>query len=185
MGCEYDPSHAAIWLTKWEKGKNMEQGKLRRWLVPVVMIVSVVLMGCYLCRLQGEDSISDAKLKDVTAAVTKTLDTKAMQESDAQMIKRLYGLNPADYEGITLYYPVTNMDAEELLIVQLKDVSQQETVKAAIDARLETQKNSFEGYGVEQYALLEKSVVDVEGNYILFVVNEQAAKAQSAFLQAL
>ena len=162
MGCEYDPSHAAIWLTKWEKGKNMEQGKLRRWLVPVVM-----------------------KLKDVTAAVTKTLDTKAMQESDAQMIKRLYGLNPADYEGITLYYPVTNMDAEELLIVQLKDVSQQETVKAAIDARLETQKNSFEGYGVEQYALLEKSVVDVEGNYILFVVNEQAAKAQSAFLQAL
>ena len=132
----------------------MEQGKLRRWLVPVVMIVSVVLMGCYLCRLQGEDRISDAKLKDVTAAVTKTLDTKAM-------------------------------DAEELLIVQLKDVSQQETVKAAIDARLETQKNSFEGYGVEQYALLEKSVVDVEGNYILFVVNEQAAKAQSAFLQAL
>ena len=162
----------------------MEQGKLRRWLVPVVMIVSVVLMGCYLCRLQGEDRISDAKLKDVTAAVTKTLDTKAMQESDAQMIKRLYGLNPADYEGITLYYPVTNMDAEELLIVQLKDVSQQETVKAAIDARLETQKNSFEGYGVEQYALLEKSVVDVEGNYILFVVKEQTAKAQSAFLQA-
>ena len=103
----------------------MEQGKLRRWLVPVVMIVSVVLMGCYLCRLQGEDRISDAKLKDVAAAVTKTLDTKAMQESDAQMIKRLYGLNPADYEGITLYYPVTNMDAEELLIVQLKDVSQQ------------------------------------------------------------
>ena len=41
----------------------MEQGKLRRWLVPVVMIVSVVLMGCYLCRLQGEDRISDAKLK--------------------------------------------------------------------------------------------------------------------------
>ena len=144
-------------------------------------------------RIRGADGvlplsapgISDAKLKDVTAAVTKTLDTKAMQESDAQMIKRLYGLNPADYEGITLYYPVTNMDAEELLIVQLKDVSQQETVKAAIDARLETQKNSFEGYGVEQYALLEKSVVDVEGNYILFVVNEQAAKAQSAFLQAL
>ena len=163
----------------------MEREKLRRWLVPVVMILSVVLMGWYLCRLQGQDRISDAKLEDVTAAVTKTLDTKAMQESDAQMIKRLYGLNPADYAGITLYYPATNMDAEELLIVQLQDVSQQETVKAAIDARLETQKNSFEGYGVEQFALFEKSVVDVEWNYVLFVLNEQAANAQRAFLQAL
>lgn len=163
----------------------MEREKLRRWLVPAVMILSVVLMGWYLCLLQGEDRISDAKLEDVTAAVTKTLDTKAMQESDTQMIKRLYGLNPADYAGITLYYPATNMDAEELLIVQLQDVSQQEAVQTAIASRLQTQKNSFEGYGVEQYALLEKSVVDVEGNYILFVVNEQAAKAQSAFLQAL
>lgn len=165
--------------------ETMEREKIRRWLVPAVMILSVVLMGGYLCQLQGQDRVSDAKLEDVTAAVTKTLDTKAMQESDSQMIKRLYGLNPADYAGIALYYPATNMDAEELLIVQLKDVSQQETVKAAIQSRLETQKNSFEGYGMEQFALLEKSVVDVEGNYILFVVNEQAAKAQSAFLQAL
>ena len=135
--------------------ETMEREKIRRWLVPAVMILSVVLMGWYLCQLQGQDRVSDAKLEDVTAAVTKTLDTKAMQESDSQMI------------------------------VQLKDVSQQETVKAAIESRLETQKNSFEGYGMEQFALLEKSVVDVEGNYILFVVNEQAAKAQSAFLQAL
>ena len=59
-------------------------------------------------------------------------------------------------------------------------------MKAAIEARLETQKKSFDGYGVEQYALLtESSTVDVQGNYILFVVNSDHQAADAAFKQAL
>ena len=50
--------------------ETMEREKIRRWLVPAVMILSVVLMGWYLCQLQGQDRVSDAKLEDVTAAVT-------------------------------------------------------------------------------------------------------------------
>lgn len=33
---------------------------------------------------------------------------------------------------------------------------------------------SFEGYGIEQYDLLSNSIVEVQGNYILFVVHENA-----------
>ena len=77
------------------------------------------------------------------------------------------------------------MDAEELLIVKLKDTSQAEAVETAINKRLETQKNSFEGYGIEQYDLLEKHVLDVQGNYILYVVHTDAAKADQAFRDSL
>lgn len=44
---------------------------------------------------------------------------------------------------------------------------------------------SFEGYGVEQYDLLSNSVVEIQGNYILFVVHENAAATAQAFLKAL
>ena len=44
---------------------------------------------------------------------------------------------------------------------------------------------SFEGYGIEQYDLLSNSIVEVQGNYILFVVHEDAAAAAQAFLKAL
>lgn len=163
-----------------EKGAN-----IRRYGLPVVMILSVVLLGWYLAALQRQDRQSSAALPDVSAAVLATLDQTTMEEADTQMVKRLYGLDPAEYAGVVLYAPVTNMDAEELLIVKLQDVSQQETVEQAVQARLKTQKTSFDGYGVEQFALLEQSVVDVEGNYVLFVVGENAGKAQKAFLAAL
>ena len=109
-----------------------------------------------------------------------------MLEADNQMVKRFYGLDPSDYAGCILYYPNTNMMAEEVLIVKLKDVSQQQTVTDAIEARLQTQKNTFEGYGVEQYDLLTNhAVVEVRGNYILFVVSPNAEAARKAFRGAL
>jgi len=105
---------------------------------------------------------------------------------DKKMIKRFYGLDPAQFEACILYYPTTNMMAEELLIVKLSDMSQQEMVRAAVEARIATQKNTFEGYGVEQFEMLSNNaVIEVRGNYILFVVNANSAAAQKAFLGAI
>ena len=140
----------------------------------------------FLFFLFAQNRTSNADPARVAQAVTATLDMEFMQEGDNQIIKRLYGLNPGDYEACILYYPTTNMGAEELLIVKLASVSQQETVRAAVEKRLETQKNSFEGYGVEQYDLLtNRCVVEVRGNYVLFVVHANSAAAAAAFADAL
>ena len=78
------------------------------------------------------------------------------------------------------------MGAEELLIVKLTSVDQAEAVRSAIDARLQTQKNTFDGYGVEQTDLLTNhAAVEVRGNYVLFVVSRTADQVRQAFLDAL
>lgn len=128
---------------------------------------------------------SSASFDSVSSAVLQTLDLTDMQEADAQMVRRLYGFAPSEVDGCLLYYPATNMGARELLIVKLSDLSQQKTVSDAIQARKQTQMKSFEGYGIEQYALLSDSIVEVQGNYILFVVHEDASAAAQAFLKAL
>ena len=128
---------------------------------------------------------SRAAFSDVQAAVTSAADLTPMAEGDNQTFKRLYGLSASDYENVLLYYPTTNMGAEELLLIQLKDLSQQQAVKDAIESRLDTQKKSFDGYGVDQYAMLEKAVVEVQGNYILLVVANDPAPVRKAFLGAL
>ena len=137
----------------------------------------------------GRDGIDikvDAEPAQVAEAVTQVIEMENMLEGDNTMIKRFYGLDPSAYEACILYYPTTNMMAEELLIVKLRDVSQQETVRAAAEKRIATQKTTFEGYGPEQFALLsDHSVVEVRGNYVLFVVNERSAAARDAFLDAL
>ena len=60
-----------------------------------------------------------------------------------------------------------------------------EAVTEAANSRLETQKNSFEGYGAEQTALLNAAVLEVRGNYVLYVVHPDAPAAQQAFLDSL
>ena len=132
-----------------------------------------------------QDRQSSASFDSVRSAVLQTLDLADMQEADAQMVRRLYGFAPSEVDGCLLYYPSTNMGARELLIVKLSDLSQQKSVSDAIQARKQTQMKSFEGYGIEQYDLLSNSIVEVQGNYILFVVHEDAAAAAQAFLKAL
>ncbi|MEE0363566.1 MAG: DUF4358 domain-containing protein, partial [Oscillospiraceae bacterium] len=128
---------------------------------------------------------SSASFDAVSSAVLQSIDLTDMQEADAQMVRRLYGFAPSEMDGCLLYYPATNMGARELLLVKLSDLSQQTSVSDAIQARRQTQMKSFEGYGVEQYDLLSNSVVEIQGNYILFVVHENAAAAAQAFLKAL
>lgn len=145
----------------------------------------LVLLVVFIVALLGADKTSEAKIEAVEKAVEKEVPLTGMHSVQSQMVKRLYGLNVNDYEGVVLYISDSNMGAEELLIVKLADTSQAEAVESAVQTRIENQENSFEGYGVEQYQLLQEHVLDVEGNYVFFMVHKDAQKAQNAFLNSL
>ena len=153
--------------------------EIARWLVVLLLIVFVIV-SC------AGNRVSKADPAQVSQAVLSAAALSHTQEADAQMVKRLYGIDPAEYESCVLQYPATNMDAEELLLVKLRDVSQQETLRSAANARIETQKTSFDGYGPAQYALLtEHCIVEARGNYFLLVVGAHAQAAKEAFEKAL
>ena len=150
-----------------------------RWAVLLAAVLSLIVMF-------GGNTVSNADPAEVEAAVVAELDMTNMLRGDNKMVKRFYGLDPSSFEACILYYPTTNMMAEELLIVKLADLSQQEMVRSAVEARIATQKNTFEGYGVEQFEMLSSNaVVEVRGNYILFVVSADSDDVRQAFLGAI
>ena len=154
-------------------------------LLEVLKWLFVAALCVFLYFMLSANRESRAAFSDVQEAVISAADLTPMAEGDNQTLKRLYGLSASDYENVLLYYPTTNMGAEELLLVQLKDVSQQQSVQTAIENRLDTQKKSFDGYGVDQYAMLENAVVEVQGNYILLVVAADPDPVRKAFTGAL
>ena len=127
---------------------------------------------------------SGTSFETMSEAVVGACDLSRMQQADNQMIKRLYGLDPADFDDILLYYPQTNMGAEELFLVRMRDSGQKKMVSDAVTERLTTQKNSFEGYGVEQSAMLEKAVMDIRENYGLLIVGDDPGAVYKAFSEA-
>ena len=159
---------------------------MKTFLYAAARWAAILLFAAVLVLAGAKNKVSGAKFDAVLDAVTKDADLSSMTEGDDNTIKRLYGLDPTEYENVALYWPTSNMDAQELLLVQLKDLSQQEAVKKAVESRLAAQKKSFDGYGVQQYALLtESSVTDVRGNYVLYVVHPDASTIDAAFLAAL
>lgn len=153
--------------------------------IGIVKYILIMLLTIFVMSLLSGGEISDAKMESVAKRVTKAIDTEELSEADNRMVKRLYGINANDYENVVLYVSDSNMEVEELLIVKLKDISQSEAVEAAIDTRLNTQLESFEGYGPEQCKLLKDHVLDVRGNYILYVVDKKAKAADKVFQKSL
>lgn len=143
----------------------------------LVIIVYVIL----LLAAQG----GDAPAETVKSNVLAVTDTEGMQEADVQDLKRYYGLNANDYEEIVLYLPKDVMGADELLIVRVKSESQTEAVKEAARERLDTQTESFEGYGAEQTKLLKSAVLEERGSYVFMAVGKDADEAYAAFKKSL
>ncbi len=149
-------------------------------------IAAAALIVLLLFLLAGNSPKGDIPLEGLESAALPLLKEGEYQPGDGRMLRRFYGLNPADYEGVAFYYPSTNMGVEELLLIKLTDASQGEAVEQAIGARLAAQKESFDGYGVEQTDMLNNhAVVEVRGRYVLFTVSENDQKIRQAFLDQL
>ena len=167
----------------------MSEGPYRRdpgVLIPCVLkwalflLLFITLIG----RIRGGRP-SRTPFDQMTRAVTGAADLSNTDQADNQMVRRLYRLTPSDYEGVLLYAPKTNMGAEELFLIHLKDQSQEKEAVQAVKQRIRTQKNSFKGYGAEQTAMLEKSVWESRGGYVLYYCGNQPQKVKRAFENAL
>ena len=117
-----------------------------RWL-------TAIAIGFCLFRLLWDGAAAGVPFDTVTAAVVQSVDLSQTKTADGQMLRRLYGLDPAEYAGCALYYPAGDMGVTELLLLRVQTDDQLETVQAAAQRRLDTQTNTFAGYAPEQYAL--------------------------------
>lgn len=149
-----------------------------RYALVLIMIIAIILF-------IGRRSESSASFSDVKDAVSKVADTAHMELNSERFLKKYFELNAEDYEEILIYTPITNMDANELVLLKLKDASQGEAVKAAIENRIRSQLDIYEGYAPEQVALLDAAIIDDRGNYILYVVGENSEEVDEAFRGAL
>ena len=89
-----------------------------------------------------------------------------MKKAGVQGLKRYYGLNSADYEGVMLYTAESSMSAQEILLVKTKTTEQAEEVKAAVEQRRANRRN-------------------VRGKFVFYAVSPKAETYKSVFSKSL
>ena len=133
----------------------------------------VIILLIYIGLIFQSKGDSDTPFADVQKAVVDAADDKNMTLAGTQEIKRFYGINPKDYEDITLYYTNETMGVNELLLVKTKDENEAEAVEKAAEQRKKTQLDNF------------ASIIKTKGTYVLFVISPKAETVEKAFTKSL
>ena len=135
--------------------------------------------------LAVKGTVRNVDFGKLQADVEAAAEVSGLNQENAQLLRRFYGLNGRELVHWILYTAQDNMSVEELLLVECSSESQAEQVLEAARERKATQIKNFEGYGPEQVQLLNQSVLRSDGVYVLFAVSDQAAEIKKAYRKDL
>ena len=132
-----------------------------------------------------QPSDSKKNFEDVVQKTIEKIDVSQFEQQDNLAMKRFLSLNPEEYENIIYYKDIDALKSKEFVIVKFKNSKQASYFKLNIENRIENQINVFDGYAQDQADLLKEAVIDIQSNYALYVVLENAKEVDNAFLLAL
>lgn len=128
---------------------------------------------------------STKAFEEVAPMIEREISEKEYVRQDGQALKRYYGLNGMEYEGVLYYMSDFSLSAEEILLIKVKSEKQVQSVREAIVKRREERIEVFSGYAPEEVQLLEDSKILVRGKWIFYVVSPVADVYVSAFQKGL
>ncbi len=139
------------------------------------VVLSLLSLGGILFLLSYQRTPKDISLKafseDFSAAYVKAEGT--LECADTLAIKKNFGLTAEDYAEMVYVLDSDMMSAQEMLIVKLNTEEQRKPVKDAMEERLSTRKEAFDGYGSDQMEILNRAIVYSAGNYVCLIVSEK------------
>lgn len=129
--------------------------------------------------------IKDIDAAQINTAVVNSTDVSVMQKDDGNNLRKVYGLNKRDFEQYIHYAPKSNMEANEILILKLKDEKNADSVKAVIEERIKKESDSFKNYNKEQYEILKNHILESKDGYIILIVSKDSNNINSAIDEIL
>ncbi|MFS0726048.1 DUF4358 domain-containing protein [Paenibacillus sp. 1P07SE] len=156
---------------------------MRHRLVILLLLAAAVglLSGCSGQR-GAYETITAAEVGD---RIREAADLGGMQPADAGKLSKTYAIEMNSIADFVLYTAVSNVEADELAIIKVKDEGETEAVMDQIRHRVETQTVKFRDYRPEAYHLIENHVLKATGPFVFFAVSAEAVHMERAFDEAL
>lgn len=139
-----------------------------------VIILTISLAGCSSSKTPTIDQITQ-KVKQSSS------DLSNMRVGDSAALKKLYNIDSTELDGFSLFTAPSNIKADEIAILKVKDANSISDIKDKIMKRVDKQSKSFSGYLPDEYYLIQHNILKVNGNYVIFAISKDAEKISSAF----
>jgi len=123
--------------------------------------------------------VKDIDFKELTSQLQNKVSMDSVEVGTDATLRNLYGINKLEVEEYSSIAPKANMEATEILIVKCKK-GMVDTVMAKIQARVDSQTNSFKNYAPKQYTILSNSQLKKKGDYVYFISAENQKNVEAA-----
>lgn len=152
------------------------------------MVIEILIIAgfiAFMVFMLASGSSADVPMSDIEAVMEKDKSVTDLQKKTVADAAGNMAFDAAAVEE-GIYYRVDDiMDVRELLIARIDDDDARETVLEAITKYAEEKRDSFEGYGTDQFGLLSNAVITEKGPYIFFGVSENVLEWESEFLSCI
>lgn len=134
----------------------------------IIIIVAVILF------LQKNKENIQINIEGLAEEITKSNAFEdQLEKIDSEMTMQDYNFS-TDEVAQLVSYQGSGASSEEIVILQVKEKSNINSVKDKINTRLAERKEAFESYLPEEVGKIDNSILRVEGNYIILCVAKDA-----------
>ena len=137
--------------------------------------------------INSEDyaGIDPSVAQEMLFVVTDGIELPTRVNMEAEMFRDTYGIEPSVLASYVVSMPMMNVQSTEIAVFELKDRSNAEAVKTGITKRVNALLEQWKTYLPEQYELVQNYQVVERGNFILFVISNEADAIISKFEAAV
>lgn len=125
-----------------------------------------------------------ADLPKVMEDMKAILENKDMMDLDESDLMSYYGIEASQVKQFAVYIDSTGIKGDEIILIEGIDADAAKSIKEKIDARYQEKENTMKTYQPEEYAVLKKSKVEQNGNYISLIVSPQGDDLKEIYNRA-
>ncbi len=153
----------------------MKKDRYFKYYIIELVVVIVIFISAYpMLRVR------DLDMNGVRNSLESFKNNETMEEGDIKSLRKLYYINKNQVEDFVSFVPKSNMNANEILVLKVKDEKDIPTIKSGIEERIKKQGESFKNYRPEEYNLIENAILEVEGNNIIFIISKDSSQIKKA-----
>ncbi|MGH1280429.1 DUF4358 domain-containing protein [Bacillus basilensis] len=147
----------------------------------ITIIACTITLGSLSGCFGKKENVNSLSATEIGEKIEHVTNLEEMKVGDSKKLQKLYNINTDEVESFVLYTAPTNIKADEIAVIKVKDKKNVENIKNKISNRVEKKSKSFKDYLPNEYFLIEKHVLKTKDNYILLAISKDADKAEKTF----
>ncbi len=113
-------------------------------------------------------------VQDIYTEITQAVSLNSPMLVPNDFIMNYYGIDVSTLDEYVFSMSEAAISAETVVILKAKDAAATDALRASLQTVIDQKRSEMENYLPDQFQIVDRSSVQVKGNYVYLVISEQA-----------